>query len=214
MSYDLKKALKLYAVTDSTWLKGKSLADAVEQAILGGVTIVQYREKSLTGAELKAEAKSVLEVCRKYNIPFIVNDDPYLAKVIDADGVHLGQGDMPIGEARELLGPDKIIGITAKTTEQAESAERDGADYLGSGAMFGSSTKTDAKKMSTETLKTITACVKIPVVAIGGINAINVPILTGTGIQGVAVVSGIFANDDVKEGTAHLYSVISESLGL
>lgn len=214
MSYDLKKALKLYAVTDSAWLKGHTLAEAVEQAILGGATIVQYREKRLTGEELKAEAKSVFEVCKKYKVPFIVNDDPYLARAIDADGVHLGQGDMPIGEARELLGPDKIIGITAKTTEQAENAERDGADYLGSGAMFGSSTKTDAKKMSLETLKSITACVEIPVVAIGGINATNVPTLAGTGIHGVAVVSGVFAHDDVREGTAHLYSVISESLDL
>ncbi len=209
MSDNITKSLELYAITDRTWLNGRAIAKVVEEAILGGVTMIQYREKSLAGQELLEEAVTVQKVCSKYDIPFIINDDPYLAKEIDADGVHLGQGDMPITEARKLLGPDKIIGITAKTVEQALVAERDGASYLGSGAMFGSSTKTDAKKMTVDELRSITGSVSIPVVAIGGITAENVASLDKTGIAGVAVVSAVFACENITEDTKKLRSIVA-----
>jgi len=206
---DLQIQLKLYGITDRAWLNGRSMASVVEEAIKGGVTMIQYREKNLDRESMLTEASEVLNVCRKYNVPFIINDDPYLAKELSADGVHLGQGDMPIKEAREILGNNSIIGITAKTVIQATEAQRDGADYLGSGAMFGSTTKTDAKKLSVSELKAITESVSIPVVAIGGINIDNVTELKGTGIAGVAVVSGIFASKDIKEDTKNLLQKVS-----
>ena len=166
---------KLYAITDRTWLKeGEELKDAVEQAILGGATIVQLREKSLKYNELKELALSVQEVCNNYNVPFIINDNVELAHEINADGVHLGAEDMSIKKARSVLGPKKIIGATAKTIEQAISAEKAGANYIGSGAVFGSDTKTDATNLSIDALNKICSSVSIPVVAIGGINAYNV----------------------------------------
>lgn len=213
MTNNITKSLELYAITDRSWLNGRTMAQVVEEAILGGVTMIQYREKSLKGQELLEEAVTVQKVCGRYGIPFIINDDPYLAKDINADGVHLGQGDMPINEARKLLGPDKIIGITAKTVEQALAAERDGASYLGSGAMFGSSTKTDAKKMTVDELRGITGSVSIPVVAIGGITADNVSTLDKTGIAGVAVVSAVFAGENIKEDTKKLRSIVASLIG-
>lgn len=213
MTNNITKSLELYAITDRSWLNGRTMAQVVEEAILGGVTMIQYREKSLKGQELLEEAVTVQKVCGRYGIPFIINDDPYLAKDINADGVHLGQGDMPINEARKLLGPDKIIGITAKTVEQALAAERDGASYLGSGAMFGSSTKTDAKKMTVDELRSITGSVSIPVVAIGGITADNVSTLDKTGIAGVAVVSAVFAGENIKEDTKKLRSIVASLIG-
>lgn len=213
MTNNIIKSLELYAITDRSWLNGRTMAQVVEEAILGGVTMIQYREKSLKGQELLEEAVTVQKVCGRYGIPFIINDDPYLAKDINADGVHLGQGDMPINEARKLLGPDKIIGITAKTVEQALAAERDGASYLGSGAMFGSSTKTDAKKMTVDELRSITGSVSIPVVAIGGITADNVSTLDKTGIAGVAVVSAVFAGENITEDTKKLRSIVASLIG-
>ena len=213
MTNNITKSLGLYAITDRSWLNGRTIAQVVEEAILGGVTMIQYREKSLKGQELLEEAVTVQKVCGRYGIPFIINDDPYLAKDINADGVHLGQGDMPINEARKLLGSDKIIGITAKTVEQALAAERDGASYLGSGAMFGSSTKTDAKKMTVDELRSITGSVSIPVVAIGGITADNVSTLDKTGIAGVAVVSAVFAGENITEDTKKLRSIVASLIG-
>lgn len=213
MTNHITKSLELYAITDRSWLNGRTIAQVVEEAILGGVTMIQYREKSLKGQELLEEAVTVQKVCGRYGIPFIINDDPYLAKDINADGVHLGQGDMPINEARKLLGSDKIIGITAKTVEQALAAERDGASYLGSGAMFGSSTKTDAKKMTVDELRSITGSVSIPVVAIGGITADNVSTLDKTGIAGVAVVSAVFAGENITEDTKKLRSIVASLIG-
>ena len=192
-----RKHLKLYAITDRSWLNGDTLAHQVELAILGGVTMIQLREKNLKGEELEILARQVQEVCRKYQIPFIINDNVDLAKKIDADGVHVGQSDMAVEQAREILGPDKIIGATAKTVEQAKIAEEQGADYLGSGAVFGSTTKTDATPMSKELLQQICESVQIPVVAIGGITLENVEELRGCRIAGVAVVSGIFAQPDI-----------------
>ena len=189
--------LKLYAITNRSWLNGDTLAHQVELAILGGVTIIQLREKHLVGEELEELACQVQEVCRKYQIPFIINDNVDLAKKIDADGVHVGQSDMAVEQARAILGPDKIIGATAKTVDQAKIAEEQGADYLGSGAVFGSTTKTDAIPMSRELLQQICESIQIPVVAIGGIALENVEELRGCRIAGVAVVSGIFAQKDI-----------------
>lgn len=207
---EMKSKLKVYAITDSTWLNGKTLESQVELAIKGGATIVQLREKNKKGDELKELAKRVLLVCRKYNVPLIINDDPELAKEIDADGVHVGQKDMSVLNARQLLGPDKIIGATAKTIEQAKEAMKQGANYLGSGAVFGSTTKTDAVYMSKELLNDICNSVDIPVVAIGGITAENMLELKGAKIAGVAVVSGIFAQEDITLATSVIAKNVEE----
>lgn len=196
--------LKLYAITDSSWLNGDTLAHQVELAIEGGATIVQLREKNKSGEELKALAIEVKNVCDKHNVPFIINDDVELAKEIDADGVHVGQSDMSVENARKILEPDKIIGATAKTVEQAKIASNQGADYLGSGAVFGSTTKKDAIPMSMELLNEICDSVPIPVVAIGGIDKHNIARLRGTHIAGAAVVSGIFAQPDIKKAAQEL----------
>ena len=197
-------ALQLYAVTDSRWLKGGSLAEAVEKALAGGVTCVQLREKHLPFDEFLRTAKEIKSLCQSYHVPFIVDDNLDIALACDADGLHIGQNDMPAAKARKLLGPDKILGVSAQTVEQAIAACRDGADYLGVGAVFPTGTKTDAVKVPLDTLKAITAAVDIPVVAIGGINADNIAELSGTGITGAAVVSAIFAQDDIKKAAANL----------
>lgn len=205
-----KKTLRLYAITDRTWLNGRELNDDVEKAIKGGATIIQLREKNINYDELVKSAIKIKEVCRKYNVPFIINDNVEAAKAVDADGVHLGQGDMNAAKARKILGNAKIIGVTAKTIEQAKKAEADGADYLGSGAVFGSSTKSNAIKMEIPTLKSITEAVNIPVVAIGGICIENISKLKGSGIAGAAVVSGIFAEEDIQKAANDLYKRIGE----
>lgn len=198
---------KLYAITDRTWLReDESLADAVRHAILGGATIVQLREKSLEYDKLKELALSVQKVCKAYNVPFIVNDNVELANEINADGVHLGQNDMSIKSARSILGEGKIIGATAKTVEQAKAAELEGADYIGSGAVFGTDTKSDATNLSIDALNEISKSVSIPVVAIGGINAYNVSTLRGTSIAGVSVVSGIFARNNKSKASRDILS--------
>lgn len=200
--------LTLYAVTDRSWLNGSTLAQAVEAAIEGGVTLVQLREKNMSEEALIKSALEIKAVCKRHNVPLIINDSVSVAKAVDADGVHLGQNDASPSEARKVLGSGKIIGVTAKTVEQALKAEADGADYLGSGAIFGTSTKQDAKKMELSTLREITASAKIPVVAIGGITADNIGKLRNTGISGAAVVSGIFAQDDIKAASEQLLSEI------
>ena len=197
-------ALQLYAVTDSRWLKGGSLAEAVEKALAGGVTCVQLREKRLPFDEFLRTAKEIKSLCQSYHVPFIVDDNLDIALACDADGLHIGQNDMPAAKARKLLGPDKILGVSAQTFEQAIAACRDGADYLGVGAVFPTGTKTDAVEVPLDTLKAITAAVDIPVVAIGGINADNIAELSGTGIAGAAVVSAIFAQKDIKKAAANL----------
>jgi len=165
-----REQLLLYAITDRSWLKGETLYAQVEKALKGGVTLVQLREKELSEPEFEAEGRSLLELCHRYRVPLIINDNVELAERIGADGVHVGQSDMELTRAREILGTVKIIGVTAKTIEQAQAAEKAGADYLGSGAVFGSSTKTDAKPMELTLLQEICQSVTIPVVAIGGIN--------------------------------------------
>lgn len=197
-------ALQLYAVTDSRWLKDGSLAEAVEKALAGGVTCVQLREKHLPFDEFLRTAKELKALCQSYHVPFIVDDNLDIALACDADGLHIGQNDMPAAKARKLLGPDKILGVSAQAVEQAIAACRDGADYLGVGAVFPTGTKTDAVEVPLDTLKAITAAVDIPVVAIGGINADNIAELSGTGIAGAAVVSAIFAQDDIKKAAANL----------
>lgn len=208
-----RSALKLYAVTDRQWLRGAKLSDHVRLALEGGATMIQIRDKEVlshAGSAEKNEALEIRRICHEYNAPLIINDNVQFALEIDADGVHLGQDDMDPAEARKLLGPDKIIGVTAKTVEQAKTAESKGADYLGSGAVFGSTTKLDAKPMTKALLKEITASVNIPVVAIGGINADNAGSLVGTGIAGIAVVGGIFASDDIKQAAKKLSHICDE----
>lgn len=205
-----KKLLMLYAVTDRSWLNGKPLTEVIDKALKGGVTLLQLREKTMPEADFIKSAQEIKQVCQKHGVPLIINDNVNVALAVDADGVHLGQGDMPISKARQILGKNKIIGITAKTVEQARDAEKNGADYLGSGAVFGTSTKSDAKKMELEMLRKITSAVKIPIVAIGGITAKNVTRLKNTGISGAAVVSGIFAEDNVEEASRQLLNKIKQ----
>lgn len=205
-----RENLRLYAVTDRTWLKNRSLAEDVEKAIKGGTTIVQLREKNISEEEFIESAKKIKAICDKYSVPLIINDNVEVAIASNADGVHIGQDDIPLSQARKLLGNDKIIGMTAKTVEQAQNAERNGADYLGSGAVFGTTTKDNAIKMELSTLKQITSSVDIPVVAIGGVNGDNVLELKETGIAGVAVVSGIFAQEDIEKSTKILFDRIGD----
>ena len=203
MKFD-KKSLLLYAVTDRTWLNGRSLYEDVEKAIQGGATLIQLREKNLDYENFKIEALKIQELCRKYQIPFIINDNVELAKEINADGVHVGQNDMNAKNVREILGNEKILGVSAQTPEEAISAENNGADYIGAGAVFHTGTKLDAVEVTHETLKKICNSIKIPVVAIGGINAKNILQLENSGIYGVAVVSAIFASENIKSATQEL----------
>lgn len=204
------KSLLLYAITDRTWLKEKTLSEAVEEAILGGATFLQLREKDLNYHEFLKIAKEVKFVTDKYNIPFVINDNVDIAAEIDADGVHIGQGDEEIKIAREKLGRNKIIGLSAGTVEEALKAEQKGADYIGVGAVFNTSTKLDADIVSFETLEKICKAVKIPVVAIGGISKDNVLELTGTGIAGISVISAIFAQENIKNAASELLELTKQ----
>lgn len=193
-----KKLLKVYLVTDNKALKGRDFFDVVEDALKGGVTIVQLREKELNDEEFIAKAIKLKKLTKKYNVPLIINDNISVAKAVDADGVHIGQKDLAkYGGVPSLEG--KIIGITANTPELAIAAEKAGADYIGAGALFATSTKGDAKNISYDTLKAITEAVNIPVVAIGGINTENAPSLKGSGIAGCAVSSGIMGSESPEK---------------
>lgn len=195
---------KLYLVTDRDVLKGRDLGKAVEDSILGGATIVQLREKDVTSREFYAIAVKIKDITDKYNVPLIINDRLDIALAVGAFGVHIGQSDMPCIIARKVLGKDKIIGVSVHTLEEALEAEKDGADYLGCGAVFSTSTKKDATNVSYDKLKEIKARVKIPVVAIGGINEKNLAQLKGTNIDGVAIVSAILGKENIKEATENL----------
>ncbi len=208
-----KKDLILYAVTNRSWLGEKNMAQQVEEALQGGITMLQLREKSLSKEEFLEEAREIKKLCDRYDVPLIINDNVDIAKAVDAAGLHLGQQDMNVVKAREILGPDRIIGVSARTVEQALLAEEQGADYLGVGDVFGTSTKDDAKRISRETLFTICHAVDIPVAAIGGITAENLHELKGTGISGVAVVSAIFAKNDVLEAVLKLRAMAEQILG-
>ncbi len=187
-----EKELMLYAVTDRHWLGDETLYDQVKKALDGGATFVQLREKNLDRADFLAEALEIQKLCREYGVPFVINDEVSIAKDIDADGVHVGQSDMEAMDVRKILGPDKILGVSAQTVEQAIIAEKHGADYLGVGAVFATGSKDDADDVSHETLKAICEAVSIPVIAIGGITKDNIFELAGSGICGVAVISAIF----------------------
>lgn len=199
-----KEDLLLYAVTDRHWLKDETLENQVEKALQGGATFLQLREKSLDDDIFLVEAKEIQKLCKKYQVPFVINDNVDIALAIDADGVHVGQSDMEALDVRKRLGPDKIIGVSAQNVQQALLAQKHGADYLGVGAVFPTGSKDDAEDVSFETLKAICQAVDIPVIAIGGITKENVSELKGSGICGIAVISAIFAQKDIKAATKEL----------
>ena len=205
-----KKDLLLYAVTDRAWLGDKTLSWQVEESLKGGATMIQLREKHLDHEHFLKEAKEIKELCRKYQVPFLINDDVDLAVEVDADGVHVGQHDMEAGEVRKKIGPNRILGVSAQTVEQALFAQQAGADYLGVGAVFPTGTKDDADAVSIQTLGEICRAVSIPVVAIGGIGQHNVMQLAGSGICGIAVVSAIYAQPDIQNAASTLHALAKE----
>ena len=193
------KTCKIYLVTDEKACLEKDFYSCIEEAIKGGVKIVQLREKNISTKDFYEKALKVKEICKNYGALFIINDRLDIAQAVGADGVHLGQSDMPIEKAREILKNRFLIGATARNIEEAKRAELLGADYIGSGAIFGTSTKDNAKKLEMEELKKIVASVKIPVFAIGGININNVGILKNIGLQGICSVSGILSEKNCKK---------------
>lgn len=199
-----KENLLLYAITDRAWVGRQTLLEQVEDALIGGATIVQLREKGLDEQSFIDEAVKAADLCHRYNVPLIINDNVNVALKSGADGVHVGIDDAPVAQIRRLAGSDFIIGATAKTVEQAKAAEESGSDYLGVGAVFPSPTKTNAIRITTEQLKEICASVSIPAVAIGGISYENVLEIKGGGMAGIAVVSAIFAAEDIRSATARL----------
>lgn len=205
--------LLLYAVTDRHWLNGATLISQVEAALKGGATFIQLREKNLDDKAFYQEALEIQKLCKEYKVPFVINDNVELAKKIGADGVHVGQSDMEALDVRKVLGDDKIIGVSAQTVEQAELAEKHGADYLGVGAVFPTGSKNDATEVSFETLQEICEYVHIPVIAIGGITRDNVVELSQSGICGIAVISAIFGQTDIEAATADLKKQTKKMLG-
>ena len=205
----LAESLLLYAVTDRHWLGDRTLYDVVRESLDGGVTFLQLREKDLDNEHFYEEAVKLQAMAKEYNVPFVVNDNVDIAVKMNADGVHVGQHDMEAGDVRALIGPDKILGVSAQTVEQALLAEKRGADYLGVGAVFPTGSKDDAVEVSHETLKAICEAVSIPVIAIGGITVDNTSSLAGTGICGIAVISAIYGQEDILEATKKLKIVTS-----
>lgn len=202
---EIRNSMLLYAVTDRMWLKeGESLVTVTEDVLKNGATFLQIREKDLDEASFEAEAEALRSVCAKYRVPFVVNDSVEIALECGADGVHVGQSDIKGRDIRAMIGPDKILGISAGTVEEAVAAEKAGADYIGVGAVFATGTKKNARNLSIEKLREISGSVTIPVVAIGGIKADNMDLLAGSGVDGVAVVSAIFAAENPGEATANL----------
>lgn len=207
-----KKNMLLYAVTDRAWVGRQTLCEQVEAALKGGCTCVQLREKELSDAEFLEEAIKIHELCKHYGVPFIVNDNVDIAVKCHAEGIHVGQDDMKASCVRERVGDDMIIGVSAHTVEEAVEAVKNGADYLGAGAVFGSSTKLNAGAMKKKTLRSICEAVDVPVVAIGGINGKNLKELSHTGIDGVALVSAIFAADDIENTCRALRNLTEETV--
>lgn len=203
MNFD-KNHLRLYAVTDRTWLRGQTLRQQVEAALQGGVTCVQLREKQLDRENFIHLGRTIGCLCQRYGVPLIINDDLEVALACGADGVHVGQDDLPVEEVRRRVGDRMIVGVSAHNPEEARRAYAGGADYLGAGAVFGSTTKTNVTPLAHDTLRAICDAVPIPVVAIGGITRENLPRLAGTGVAGVAVVSAIFAADDITAASREL----------
>ncbi len=206
-----KRHMLLYAVTDRAWTGKQTLYEQVEAALKGGVTCVQLREKELDETVFLQEAKELCALCRRYGVPFIVNDNVDIAIACGADGIHVGQEDLAAGEVRRRVGENMILGVSVHTVEEACQAVRDGADYLGLGAVFPTNTKTDVEQMSNETLRAICDAVDVPIVAIGGINRSNILRLAGSGVDGVALVSAIFSAEDI-EGTCRELRALSEKM--
>ena len=208
---EIRRGMLLYAVTDQSWLKeGQTLLSVCEEVLENGATFLQIREKDLDAGSFEAEAAKLKALCARYRVPYVVNDSVEIALAIDADGVHVGQSDIRGRDIRALIGPDKILGISAGTVEEAVAAEKAGADYIGVGAVFGTSTKKNARNLTVPKLREIGNAVSIPVVAIGGIHAGNLNELRGSGVDGVAVVSAIFAAEDPGKATAELLALAKE----
>ena len=208
---EIRKGMLLYAVTDQSWLKeGQTLLSVCEDVLANGATFLQIREKDLDASGFEAEAANLKALCARYGVPYVVNDSVEIALAIDADGVHVGQSDIRGRDIRSLIGPHKILGISAGTVEEAQAAEAAGADYIGVGAVFGTSTKKNARNLTVQKLREITDAVTIPVVAIGGINAQNLMGLKDSGVDGVAVVSAIFAAEDPGRATRELLTLARE----
>ncbi|WP_160676321.1 thiamine phosphate synthase [Clostridium sp. C8-1-8] len=199
---------KLYLVTDRGVLKGRDLAESVEAAIRGGVTLVQLREKDISTLDFHKVALEVKAITRKHNIPLIINDRIDIALSVDAEGIHVGQDDMPCTVTRKIIGEEKVVGVSVSTLEEAIQAEKDGADYIGVGAIFPTSSKDDAKSVSIEVLKKIKETVSIPVVAIGGISSKNVSLLKPANIEGIAVISDILSKEDITKAARELKELI------
>ena len=194
-----KEMMRLYAVTDRAWVGKQTLCEQVEAALKGGVTCVQLREKELPYDTFLAEAMEISALCRRYRVPFFVNDNVGIAIACGADGIHVGQDDLDAAQVRGLVGGRMMIGVSVHSVEEALEAVRNGADYLGVGAMFSTATKTDVDVLPMETLRDICAAVEIPVVAIGGIGRDNIGMLSDAGVDGVALVSAIFGADDIEK---------------
>lgn len=209
-----KRHMLLYAVTDRAWTGKQTLYEQVEEALKGGVTCVQLREKELDETAFLQEAKELCALCRRYGVPFLVNDNVEIAIACGADGIHVGQEDLAAGEVRRRVGENMILGVSVHTVEEACQAVRDGADYLGLGAVFPTSTKTDVEQMSNETLRAICDAVDVPIVAIGGINRGNILRLAGSGVDGVALVSAVFSAEDIEGACRELRVMSKEMVGL
>lgn len=206
-----KKTMLLYAVTDRAWTGRQSLYEQVEAALKGGATCIQLREKDLNGKDFLREAMEISALCKEYQVPFLINDNVEIAIQCHADGVHVGQEDMEAFKVRQRVGKDMIIGVSVHSVEEALEAVRNGADYLGAGAVFSTSTKADAEVLPKQVLGDICSAVEIPVVAIGGISKANISQLSGTGVDGVALVSAIFAAEDIT-GECRLLRKLSEEM--
>ncbi|MCD8050994.1 MAG: thiamine phosphate synthase [Clostridiales bacterium] len=210
----VREAMLLYAITDRSWLRpGQSLTEPVEQVLSAGATCLQLREKELEDKDFLRLAWELKPLCARYDVPLIINDNVAVAKAVDADGVHVGQDDMAIQQARAILGPDKWIGTSVHNVAEAKAALAAGCDYFGSGAVFGSHTKPNVTVLTHQGLSEICAATPLPVVAIGGINADNVLSLAGTGIDGVAVISALFAQPDPAAATRHMLALAKQTVG-
>ncbi len=209
-----KKTMLLYAVTDRAWLKDQTLYEQVESALKGGVTCVQLREKELSDEDFLSEALEIGALCKRYNVPFFINDNVEVAIKCKADGIHVGQDDMSAEDVRKLVGDDMMLGVSVHTVKEALDAVKAGADCLGVGAMYSTATKEDADVVSMEALRDICAAVDVPVVAIGGLGKHNIMKLAGTGVDGVALVSAIFSADDIESECKELRRLSEEMISL
>lgn len=205
-----KDALSLYGITDRYWLNGRPLIHDVQLALEGGVTMIQLREKNLDEESFYREAIEIKELCKKFHVPFIINDNVELAKKVDADGIHVGQNDMAAQDVRAIIGSDKILGVSTQTVEEALLAQKMGADYLGVGAVFPTGSKDDCWVLSHDLCREICSAVTIPVVAIGGINLGNISKLSGLGFSGISLISAIFGQNDIKSATMKLKEEVSK----